>query len=59
MDTKINAEPPADQRETYEPPSIEDVPLHAEEQLLRGCKTTNGPGARGNPCGVCRFPTPS
>lgn len=30
-------------REAYEPPTIEDVPLTMEEQLLAGCKTTTGP----------------
>ena len=29
--------------EPYEPPTIEDVPLRADEQVLGGCKTTSGP----------------
>lgn len=33
-------------REPYEAPMIEDVPVRAEERLLTGCKitTTAGPG---------------
>ena len=33
--------------EPYEPPTVADVPLRAEEQLLAGCKnpTTGGPSA--------------
>jgi hypothetical protein len=46
-------------REPYEPPAIEDVPIHAEEQLLTGCKTTAGPGARATPCRNCKFPSSS
>lgn len=36
-------------REPYEPPTVEDVPLFSEEQVLAGCKTTRGPnpGRRG------------
>jgi len=44
-------------REPYEAPTIEDVPLRAEEQLLGGCKIPpqGGPntficGAGGSPC---------
>jgi hypothetical protein len=48
-----------DGREPYEPPAIEDVPIHADEQLLQGCKSFAGPGARATPCGNCRLPTPS
>lgn len=34
-------------REPYEAPTIEDVPLRAEEQVLAGCKVSgqSGPGA--------------
>jgi hypothetical protein len=46
-------------REPYEPPAIEDVPIHAEEQLLSGCKQTAGPGARATPCRNCKFPSSS
>jgi hypothetical protein len=49
--------------EEYEPPMVEDIPLHAEEQLLVGCKTTFGTGTgRASAqfaCGVCRIPTAS
>ncbi len=33
-------------REAYEPPMVEDVPIRADERLLAGCKitTTAGPG---------------
>ena len=31
-------------REAYEPPSVEDMPLRADEQLLAGCKTVGGAG---------------
>lgn len=31
-------------REPYEAPTIEDVPVRAEEQLLRGCKQPQGSG---------------
>jgi hypothetical protein len=33
-------------REEYEAPTIEDIPLHSEEQMLAGCKiaSTGGPG---------------
>jgi hypothetical protein len=36
--------------EPYEAPTIEDIPLHAEEQLLAGCKIPplGGPGT-----GIC------
>jgi hypothetical protein len=27
-------------REPYEPPTLEDVPVRAEERLLAGCKNT-------------------
>lgn len=41
-----------EQREPYEPPVVEDLPLHPEEQLLAGCK---GPGHSGpnSPVGAC------
>jgi hypothetical protein len=45
-------------REPYEPPTVEDVPLFSEEQVLAGCKTTNGPnpGRGGLPhCVPCRL----
>jgi hypothetical protein len=42
-------------REEYEPPAIENIPLHADERLLRGCKTLvppgSGPGT--GPCVSC------
>jgi hypothetical protein len=33
----------------YEPPTIEDVPLHPDEQVVAGCKTASGnsPGVAG------------
>ena len=40
----------------YEPPTIEDVPLHPDEQVVAGCKTSTGPspGQQGAPfCGAC------
>jgi hypothetical protein len=40
----------------YEPPTIEDVPLHPDEQVVAGCKTSQGPspGVQGRPfCGAC------
>jgi len=42
-------------REPYEAPTIEDVPVRAEEQLLAGCKTfqTAGPGQFS-----CELPSP-
>lgn len=45
------------QREPYEPPTVEDVPLRPEEMVLAGCKTTrtlNGSAAQGGLCSVCR-----
>lgn len=30
-------------REPYEPPTIEDVPLRADEQVLQGCKKAQTP----------------
>jgi hypothetical protein len=49
-------------REEYEPPVVEDIPLHAEEQLLVGCKTPFG-GTPGRAptfnCGACSRPTAS
>ncbi len=42
----LKIEPPA--REPYEAPTVEDVPVRAEEQLLRGCKQPGGAGV-GNP----------
>jgi hypothetical protein len=27
---------------TYEPPTIEDIPLRPDEQVLAGCKTASG-----------------
>lgn len=38
----LKIEPAA--REPYDPPTIEDVPLRAEEQILRGCKQPGGAG---------------
>jgi hypothetical protein len=49
-------------REDYEPPMVEDIPLHAEEQLLVGCKTAFGGTSGRAPqftCGNCRLPTAS
>ena len=49
-------------REDYEPPVVEDIPLHAEEQLLVGCKTQTGAGLGRAPtfqCGACSRPTAS
>jgi hypothetical protein len=49
-------------REDYEPPAIEDIPLHNDEQLLVGCKTAGGTsGGRANLflCGPCRAPSAS
>ncbi len=50
-------------REDYEQPVVEDIPLHAEEQLLVGCKQqgSGGPGraTQGNQCGACSRPTAS
>jgi hypothetical protein len=48
----------------YEPPTIEDVPLHPDEQVVAGCKTSHGPapgvgGGTGFGCGPCRTPNPS
>ena len=40
----------------YEPPTIEDVPLRPDEQVVAGCKTSSGsaPGVNGLPsCGFC------
>ena len=32
-------------KEPYEPPVVEDIPLHAEETVLAGCKHgNNSPG---------------
>ncbi len=31
-------------REPYEAPTVEDVPVRAEEQMLAGCKTPTGGG---------------
>ncbi len=31
-------------REPYEPPTIEAVPLHPQEQVLAACKSTNASG---------------
>jgi hypothetical protein len=42
-------------REAYEAPTIEDVPLRAEEQILRNCKNaTPGSGQNAFP-GSCVF----
>jgi hypothetical protein len=44
------------QREPYEAPTIEDVPLHPEETVLAGCKTgTNSPGNSVNGFNICAF----
>lgn len=48
--------------EAYEPPTVEDVPLSSEEQVLAGCKQTTGPspGRGGAPrCAPCRNVTAS
>ncbi len=44
----------ADARQPYEAPTIEDVPLRPEEQILAGCKTSTagGPNFGGGP-GTC------
>ncbi|HZS41917.1 MAG TPA: hypothetical protein VFF06_34040 [Polyangia bacterium] len=51
------------QREPYEAPTIEDVPLHPEETVLAGCKTgTNSPGnsvTGFNICALCVTQSPS
>ena len=42
-------------REPYDAPTIEDVPLRAEEQLLRGCKQPGGAGVgQGPPFGCAQ-----
>ena len=48
-------------REPYEPPTIEDIPLRPEEQVLAGCKTTGGhsPISGGSFCFRCRTQTAS
>lgn len=39
-------------REPYEAPAIEDIPLRAEEQAIRGCKQGGGAGVGvGRPTG--------
>jgi hypothetical protein len=42
-------------REQYEPPTIEDVPLRAEERVLAGCKRGSVPsgGASGGTFSTC------
>jgi hypothetical protein len=42
-------------RETYEAPTIEDMPVRAEEQLLAGCKQANAQPApgRAGPLNFC------
>lgn len=50
-----------DTREPYEPPTVEDVPLRAGEQVLGGCKHPTGPSpGRGGGFFGCkdRFNTP-
>ncbi len=40
----------------YEPPTIEDIPLHPDEQVVAGCKTSSGnsPGQHSSPfCSIC------
>jgi hypothetical protein len=46
-------------REPYEPPTVEDVPVRAEEQLLAGCKGGTGPGASPIFCFSCMAPAAS
>lgn len=44
------------ERESYEPPTIEDMPLRPDEQLLAGCKQANfqpSPVSGGAFCFVC------
>lgn len=46
----------------YEPPTIEDVPLRADEVVVAGCKTLSGisPGQGGGaPCLACNTASPS
>jgi hypothetical protein len=45
----------------YEPPTIEDIPLHPDEQVLAGCKTSTGnsPLVNGNPCAACHSNSPT
>jgi hypothetical protein len=48
-DVKVEA------REPYEQPTVEDVPLRAEEQVLQNCKAfAGGPGMGFS----CLFPAP-
>ncbi len=50
------------EREPYEAPVIEDIPLHPEETVLAGCKTgTNSPGSQFNNhiCAICVTQTSS
>ena len=52
----------ANETEPYETPTIEDIPLRAEEQILAGCKTVSGPspGPAGQDCFVtCVSPSAS
>jgi hypothetical protein len=46
-------------REPYEPPTVEDVPVRAEEQLLAGCKTGTSPGSDPLFCFNCMAPAAS
>jgi hypothetical protein len=49
--------------EPYEPPTVEDIPLRSEEQLLAGCKGPFQPGSNAFRCigtrGICRSITRS
>jgi len=43
-------------REAYEAPTIEDIPLRAEERILQNCKNFTpgaGFGSQGGPQGTC------
>lgn len=43
-------------REPYEAPTIEDMPVRPEEQLLAACKVSNfqpSPGSGGSSCFAC------
>ncbi|MCU1277535.1 MAG: hypothetical protein JWM53_1081 [bacterium] len=43
------------EREPYEPPTVEDVPVRAEEQVLAGCKVAGQGGPNTFP-GTCVIP---
>lgn len=58
----MDSQTQAHEREPYEAPSVEDIPLYPEETVLAGCKVSTGPAnsvGGFNICSICMGVAPS